>query len=387
MNDCPTLQAFFINLFHLLTFASIINVQVLMNVKEGVIDLNSLEFGKYLKSLRKKNKLSMRQLEALSGVSNSYISQIESGERGIPKVGILRKLHKPLEVTYEELMERAGYASTQEIISKYLDNVSGNMKFKDIGIHTPEDYIDFVISNFIEAAVSCYLLNKPDETVELFKNCGFDVALDEGNFTGGLYEASLKIIPCLDLAEKEELFDIISEHKEGEDYNIPVMKFKLIPQNKPLSNYMREKQLTHSNINEFKRMIDIPKGAYGVPILTQEQLISGNLRLEQPTGYELIDVNKIKIENSFALRINDDSMIGEHICEEDVVVITLIDEVSPKDIAIVSINGNNAVLRKISFQDDLCLVSSANIKIETILVPSKDVRIIGKVIEVRRSLN
>lgn len=67
------------------------------------------EFGEYLKSLRKKRKLTIRQLDTYSGVSNSYISQMERGERGVPSPDILRKLAKPLNVDYEELMMRAGH--------------------------------------------------------------------------------------------------------------------------------------------------------------------------------------------------------------------------------------------------------------------------------------
>ena len=66
-------------------------------------------FGEYLRQLRKAKKLTIRQLDLYSSVSNSYISQMERGERGIPSPEILNKLSKPLGVEYEELMERAGY--------------------------------------------------------------------------------------------------------------------------------------------------------------------------------------------------------------------------------------------------------------------------------------
>lgn len=53
--------------------------------------------------------MTIRQLDLYSGVSNSYISQVERGERSIPSPEILEKLSKPLGVDYEELMKRAGY--------------------------------------------------------------------------------------------------------------------------------------------------------------------------------------------------------------------------------------------------------------------------------------
>lgn len=69
----------------------------------------SVEFGLYLKKIRKEKKLTVRQLDLYSGVSHSYISQLERGVKGIPSPDILRKLSKPLGVDYESLMEQAGY--------------------------------------------------------------------------------------------------------------------------------------------------------------------------------------------------------------------------------------------------------------------------------------
>jgi transcriptional regulator with XRE-family HTH domain len=71
--------------------------------------LEASDFGGYLKRLRKEKKLTIRQLELYSKVSNAYISQMERGERGVPSPDILKKLSKPLGVDYEELMNRAGY--------------------------------------------------------------------------------------------------------------------------------------------------------------------------------------------------------------------------------------------------------------------------------------
>ncbi len=72
------------------------------------------EFGKYLQQLRLDKGLSIRQLANLSKVSHSYLSQVENGVRGIPSPDVLKKLARPLGITYEELMQAAGYI--EEII-------------------------------------------------------------------------------------------------------------------------------------------------------------------------------------------------------------------------------------------------------------------------------
>lgn len=66
------------------------------------------DFGKYLKSLRESMSLTMRELDKRSGVSHSYISQLERGERAASP-DILNKLSGPLGVTPTELMVKAGH--------------------------------------------------------------------------------------------------------------------------------------------------------------------------------------------------------------------------------------------------------------------------------------
>ncbi|NPV71134.1 MAG: transcriptional regulator [Firmicutes bacterium] len=66
-------------------------------------------FGEHLRRLRQRKSFTIRQLAMLSGVSNAYLSQIETGQRGAPSPEILDKLAKPLGVSYEDLLRVAGY--------------------------------------------------------------------------------------------------------------------------------------------------------------------------------------------------------------------------------------------------------------------------------------
>jgi len=52
------------------------------------------KFAAQLKSLRLARKLTLRELESQTEISNSFLSQIESGKRGIPGFRILEKLAK-----------------------------------------------------------------------------------------------------------------------------------------------------------------------------------------------------------------------------------------------------------------------------------------------------
>lgn len=83
---------------------------------------NSKEFGIYLAELREKSGYkSQRQLYLASGISSATLSRIETGKQK-PLPDTLKVLSKFLKgVTYEELMERAGYLTESDNSEKFPD--------------------------------------------------------------------------------------------------------------------------------------------------------------------------------------------------------------------------------------------------------------------------
>lgn len=71
--------------------------------------MDKFEFGKYLRKIRKERNLTIHQVETYAGVSNSYISLLERGERDIPSPDILKKIAPLYKIEYSKLMETAGY--------------------------------------------------------------------------------------------------------------------------------------------------------------------------------------------------------------------------------------------------------------------------------------
>jgi len=65
--------------------------------------------GEYLQSAREAKKLSLRAVEKATGVSNAYLSQLESGKIKQPSPTILHKLSELYEVAYNELLALAGH--------------------------------------------------------------------------------------------------------------------------------------------------------------------------------------------------------------------------------------------------------------------------------------
>ncbi|UAT43230.1 helix-turn-helix transcriptional regulator [Anaplasmataceae bacterium AB001_6] len=73
-------------------------------------------FNFFLKSLRKKKGVSLREVEKHTGISNAYISQLENGEiNKIPEPERLKKLADYYNVTMEEILFHAGYIDKSKV--------------------------------------------------------------------------------------------------------------------------------------------------------------------------------------------------------------------------------------------------------------------------------
>jgi transcriptional regulator with XRE-family HTH domain len=70
--------------------------------------------GEFLRNLRSARKMSLRDVEDGSGVSNAYLSQLEQGKITKPSPHFLHKLAGCYLVPYETLMEKAGYITKED---------------------------------------------------------------------------------------------------------------------------------------------------------------------------------------------------------------------------------------------------------------------------------
>jgi len=67
--------------------------------------------GEYLKRARESSQLTLREVEKQTGVSNAYISQLESGKVAQPSPNILHKLCTLYGASYAEAFQLSGYPS------------------------------------------------------------------------------------------------------------------------------------------------------------------------------------------------------------------------------------------------------------------------------------
>lgn len=136
-------------------------------------------FAKELKRLRLAKGMSVRALSESSGVSHSYISQIENGTRDTPQPDLIKKLSKGLEINYYSLMRTAGYLNEtnekmklfskalkeapQEYKINYLNEFSRRIKSYELKGFPPNDEFD---KEEYEMQLNYYKLslNETDET-------------------------------------------------------------------------------------------------------------------------------------------------------------------------------------------------------------------------------
>jgi len=69
----------------------------------------NLELSEELRRIRGIRGLSLRKVEKQTGISNTYLSQLETGKAERPSPHILHKLAAVYDVPYESLMQAAGY--------------------------------------------------------------------------------------------------------------------------------------------------------------------------------------------------------------------------------------------------------------------------------------
>lgn len=67
--------------------------------------------GDFLRTIRMSLPLTLREAEEASGVSNAYLSQIEQGKIARPSPPFLHKIAAAYGVSYETVMEKAGYVA------------------------------------------------------------------------------------------------------------------------------------------------------------------------------------------------------------------------------------------------------------------------------------
>lgn len=138
-----------------------------------MIEQERQEFGAYIKRLREERQLSLREVEKAVGISNSYLYQIERGERNPPKPEILKKMAALYNVGFASMMAAAKLHENSDDaffeandLERAFDYVRRDPRFK-FGTHMNGDVLTPEAKRFIvevyEAGMNVQLLRRTDE--------------------------------------------------------------------------------------------------------------------------------------------------------------------------------------------------------------------------------
>ncbi len=88
--------------------------------------------------------------------------------------------------------------------------------------------------------------------------------------------------------------------------------------------------------------------------------------------------------DTFILRVRGDSMIGDHIRDNDLVIVRAQSTIGPNDIAAVMVN-DEATIKRLEYTENTVRLIPNNPEYDVIEVPREDATIIGRVVGLLRS--
>jgi len=68
-----------------------------------------VEYGQVIKKIRKEKKMTSSELAKKAGVSQPYLSQLETGKNNNPTNGVIKKIADGLDVSFIHLLNEVGY--------------------------------------------------------------------------------------------------------------------------------------------------------------------------------------------------------------------------------------------------------------------------------------
>jgi len=144
-------------------------------------------------------------------------------------------------------------------------------------------------------------------------------------------------------------------------------------------NQSRSLELAPKYLAEQRRpragVLEIPlvgRIAAGAPVETVEQRETLNFADFAGSG------------NTFALEVRGDSMIDDHICDGDLILVERVQQALDGDIVVALVAGNETTLKRFYREGEMIRLQPANAALQPIVVPARDVQIQGRLLAVLR---
>ncbi|MEP6963586.1 MAG: transcriptional repressor LexA [Acidobacteriota bacterium] len=120
-----------------------------------------------------------------------------------------------------------------------------------------------------------------------------------------------------------------------------------------------------------------------IPLLGR---IAAGHPVEQMTGHDTVNFGDFTSDpNTYALQVRGESMVDDHICDGDFVLVERADTVRDGDIVVALVNGTESTLKRFYRESgDRVRLQPANAAMQPIFVPGEAVAVQGKVLAVLR---
>lgn len=119
-----------------------------------------------------------------------------------------------------------------------------------------------------------------------------------------------------------------------------------------------------------------------IPLLGSVQAGALTLAVEEPEGYVELEASR-STEELFALKVRGLSMTGAGLLPDDLVIARRQSAAQQGDI-VVALVGEEATVKRLKFSGKTIVLQPENPDFEPLRLPAEEVKLLGKVIEVRR---
>lgn len=184
--------------------------------------------------------------------------------------------------------------------------------------------------------------------------------------------------PSRKVKELSTLFNVTIDYILGKSDN---------PHGTPFAGQIPGHFLTFAG-QKVKNEVPPPADNIKIPIIGSVKCGYDGLAYEYLDGYVMIDNTKHHGDIK-AFRCRGDSMTGLGIFDGDIAIVRVQDDVDSGDLAIVIVNDDEGTLKRIRRQEGAIILESANPAYPPKVFTGESMnalRIIGKVVEIRRSL-
>jgi repressor LexA len=146
-------------------------------------------------------------------------------------------------------------------------------------------------------------------------------------------------------------------------------------------NHSRSLEVTPKYLAE-RQAYSHPSGGDSVPLLGR---IAAGAPVEAIEGRDTLSFSDFATDpGTFALQVRGESMIDDHICDGDFVLIEKTSEARNGDVVVALVDGNESTLKRFYDEGDTVRLQPANSTMQPIRVPKANLQIQGRLLAVLR---